>query len=171
MAKPRPTVLLKLRGTFHVTRHGRVRAGEPEAPGDILSIPPAWMTDDQKAAWRHAVKHAPLGVLRRIDHAMLVAFIIAEDRHRNAAIQQAKLDAGAPLPLLTKGKSGVAMASPYLRIMNQAADVMIRTASEMGFTPASRPRLAPGAGARPNLPANDSPWTRLKVLQGGKTSA
>ena len=171
MAKPHPTALLKLRGTFHVTRHGRARAGEPEAPGDILSVPPVWMTDDQKAAWRYAVKHAPLGVLRRIDHAMLVAFIIAQDRHRAAAIQQAKLDAGSSHPLLSKGKNGVAMASPYIRIMNQAADVMIRTASEMGFTPASRPRLAPGAGARPNPPVNDSPWNTLKVLQGGKTSA
>src|SRR5215472_7440369 len=111
MAKPHPTELLKLRGTFHVTRHGRARSGEPEAPGDILSIPPAWMTAEQKAAWRHAVKHAPLGVLRRIDHAMLVAFIIAQDRHREAAIQQAKLDVGAPLPLPTKSKSGVPMAS------------------------------------------------------------
>jgi phage terminase small subunit len=45
---------------------------------------------------------------------------------------------------------------------------MLRAASELGFSPAARPRLAPGQAAhRPE----DEPWVHLRLLQGGKDAA
>lgn len=164
--RPKPTALHKLHGTHNATRH-KHRETEPEAAG-LLEEPPDFLTEGQKEAWRYAIEHAPLGILRKIDRGALLLWVEAEDRHRQALIMQAKVDTSAPLPLLTKAKDGTAIPSPYLRIMNQAADVMLRTASELGFTPASRPRLAAktaqGVPAEPN-----SPWAKLRVLQGGKS--
>jgi phage terminase small subunit len=44
---------------------------------------------------------------------------------------------------------------------------MIKAASELGFSPAARPRLAAGA----QEPAEEhSPWSQLKVIHGGKSA-
>jgi phage terminase small subunit len=184
--KPTPAALLKLKGTENVTR-ARERGPEPEAPGDLLADPPDWLTDGQAASWRYAVEHAPRGILRLIDRGLLTVWCEAEDRHRRATEAQAMLDKRSPRmpfmmirrkPAPKAKKEGEAAppaeapelsVSPYLGVINQAAQVMVRAASEMGFAPAARPRLAetnPGA-AMPN----DSPWHKLRVLQGGRESA
>jgi P27 family predicted phage terminase small subunit len=161
-----PTALHKLRGTLNTTRHGKGRSGEPEAVGDLPPEPPDWMSEGQQAGWRHAVEHAPRGILKAIDRAMLGIWVEAEHRHRTAAMMQARLDQGSKLPLLTKNKDGAAVASPYLSIMTKAAGIMIKTASELGFSPAARPRLAASAAQDPA--DEHSPWARLKVIHGGK---
>ena len=139
---------------------------EPKPSGD-LSEPPEWLTESQKEIWRHAIEHAPAGVLRKIDQGVLTIWVTAVDQHRTAILQQAKLDADAKLPLLIKSRDGTAAASPYIRVATRAADLMLRAAAELGFTPASRPRLA-GAGATPTAPDPNSPWARLRILQGGR---
>jgi phage terminase small subunit len=107
-----------------------------------------------------------------IDRGMLYAWVVAEDRHRQAAIKQAELDRDSALPLLTKGKGGVPIISPYVRVMQNAADAMIRCASELGFTPALRPRLAEKMVKKGEQEVDmDSPWAQLRLLQGGKSSA
>lgn len=166
--KPKPTDLHRIHGTLNATRH-KHREMEPDAPG-ALDEPPEHLTESQKEGWRYAVAHAPLGILRKIDRGILFLWVEAEDRHRQAAMMQAKIDANTQLPLLTKAKDGTPIPSPYIRIMNQAADVMLRAASELGFTPASRPRLA--AKTAQGVPAApESPWAKLRVLQGGKDVA
>ncbi|MCI0753551.1 P27 family phage terminase small subunit [Teichococcus vastitatis] len=161
--KPIPTRLHQLRGSFNATRHGRDRAGEPEAEGELGAAAPEWMSPGQQESWAYALAHAPQGILRAIDRGVLAIWVEAEDRHRTAVQQQARLDAGSSLPLMTRGKDGQPIASPYLRIIRQAAETMLRAAGELGFSPASRPRLAPG---RAEEPASESPWTRLKLIHG-----
>jgi P27 family predicted phage terminase small subunit len=166
--KPVPTDLHKLRGTLNPTRHGKGRAGEPEVVGDLPAAPPDWMSEAQQAGWRHAVEHAPRGILKPIDAGILAVWVAAEERHRTAAMMQAQLDQGTKLPLLTKTKDGTAVASPYLGIMNRSAALMIKAASELGFSPAARPRLAAQVA---EAPADaQSPWARLKVIHGGKAA-
>lgn len=167
--KPKPTGLHKLQGTLNATRH-RGRAAEPHADGDLLATPPAWMTASQKAAWRYAVRHAPKGIMRRIDASMLCVWTVASDQHRIAATMQAELDQATKLPLLTRNSDGSAGISPYLSIINRTAATMMKACSELGFSPASRPRLV-AAGLPPMDQADeDAGWGRLKVLQGGKAS-
>jgi P27 family predicted phage terminase small subunit len=162
-----PTALHKLRGTHNTTRHGRDRGGEPEAVGDLPPEPPGWMSEGQQAGWRHAVEHAPRGILKAIDCGMLAVWVEAEERHRTAAMMQAQLDRGTKLPLLTMTKDGTAVASPYLGIMNRAAAIMVKAASELGFSPAARPRLVRVM----DEPSDEqSPWARLKVIHGGKAA-
>jgi hypothetical protein len=70
------------------------------------------MSEGQQAGWRHAVEHAPRGILKAIDRGMLAVWVEAEERHRTAAAMQARLDQGPKLPLLTKTKDGTASPRP-----------------------------------------------------------
>lgn len=165
--KPVPTSLHKLRGTFNSTKHKRDRAGEAVACGN-LDAAPGWMTEDQQAGWRYVIEHAPSGVLKRIDLGVLAVWVIAEDQHRISAIQQAKIDANTALPLLSRDKNGLPIASPYLGVMNRTGMRMLKAGSELGFSPAARPRLG---GSEESAAKDDSPWRQLSVIQGGKKTA
>ena len=48
---------------------------------------------------------------------------------------------------LQQDDPGVPAASPYINIINQQAKVMLKAASELGFTPVSRPRAHSGLSA------------------------
>jgi P27 family predicted phage terminase small subunit len=143
----KPTALKRLHGTQKVTRE-RLRQYEPQPETEIDPVPPHWMTASQKDGWAYVMRHAPRGLLKGLDRGALVLWVEAEDRHRVAAMMQAQLDRGSKLPLLTRNKKGEAVPSPYLRIMTYAAIVMMRCCTELGFSPASRPRvqLIPGGG-------------------------
>ena len=158
--KRTPTEVLKARGTLRKPR------AEPQASGELRDLPaPDWMTESQKETWRDAIRCAPANVLKHIDASLLAVWVAAEDRHRQAMIAQAALDAAAEHPLLIRGRGGSLVPSPLLRVMHQAAETMVRVGSELGFTPTSRARLT-STPARP--PEPNSPWARLRLLQGGK---
>jgi P27 family predicted phage terminase small subunit len=107
-------------------------------------------------------------VLRAADRGVLAVWCEAEEHHRVATEAQARLDAGSSLPLLAKGKEGQPVPSPYLRIINHAALLMLRAASELGFSPAARPRLAAGGDAGGAGEDGASAWGELEVIRGGR---
>jgi P27 family predicted phage terminase small subunit len=43
---------------------------------------------------------------------------------------------------MVKSPSGYPMQSPYVSVANRQAEIMMRIASEFGFTPASRSRIS-----------------------------
>lgn len=141
--KPLPTVTHKLAGTLRPGRHA-ARAEEPVAPG-VLEEPPAWFTDGQKEGWRYALANAPAGVLGLIDRSVLAVWVVAEDLHRQAV---EKINAPGGGLIVRSPSKGEPMQNPYLAIVNKQAQILIKAASELGFSPASRPRLvkAPTGG-------------------------
>jgi phage terminase small subunit len=48
---------------------------------------------------------------------------------------------------MVKSPSGYPVQSPYVSIANRQAEIMMRIASEFGFTPASRSRISTPASA------------------------
>jgi P27 family predicted phage terminase small subunit len=52
---------------------------------------------------------------------------------------------------MIKSPSGFPIQSPYLAIANRQAEIMMRIASEFGFTPASRSRISAPCAAEPTL--------------------
>jgi len=141
-----PTTLQILRST--ATQAERLRKRQIPTPGAIEE-PPDWMTADQKLDWAYAIENAPKGLLRRIDKAVLAGWVVASDTHRKAsvAMQQAQL-------LVKSPKQEVPMQNPYLPIVNRQYQLMIRGASELGFSPCSRARIESG-----NVPADHaSDW-------------
>lgn len=164
--RPRkPTALHKLHGTDRADRS--TLPYEPQPETDLEVVPPDFLTPSQKAGWAYVMRYAPRGLLKALDRSVLVTWVEAEDRHRTAMMTQARLDLGNQLPLLTKNKDGTATASPYLKIMNHAALIMLRCGSELGFSPASRPRiqLIPGGGPR-LIEGEVDPWDELTASVG-----
>jgi phage terminase small subunit len=171
--RPKPTKLKALHGTLEKSREAR-RQYEPQPETDLSSEPPHWLTDDQQASWCYALAHAPRGLLKAIDRGPLVGWCIAESRHRQAAMAQARLDMGKDWPLLQPGKAGRPVISPYVTIMERAELIMLRHADVLGFTPAARPRiqLVPGAASLPVIEgkAEADPWEALGRLHGRNVS-
>jgi P27 family predicted phage terminase small subunit len=164
--RPKPTALHRLQGTFHTGKHGRGRAREPLPEGELDPLaPPPWFTAAQREVWQYALDHAPKGVLKRIDLGMLVAWVEAFDRHREAMEMQAQLDRSASLKLLIRTPTGL-IASPYNDILDKTAKKMFRAAQELGFSPAARPRLHV-AEPEPKDDA-DNPWAALRLIPGGR---
>jgi phage terminase small subunit len=52
---------------------------------------------------------------------------------------------------MVKSPTGFPMQSPYVAVANRQAEIMMRIASEFGFTPASRSRIAALSRAEPTL--------------------
>ncbi|MEA2822497.1 MAG: hypothetical protein QOJ86_4501, partial [Bradyrhizobium sp.] len=50
-----------------------------------------------------------------------------------------------------KSPTGYPMQSPYISIANRQAEIMMRIASEFGFTPASRSRISTPPADERNL--------------------
>jgi hypothetical protein len=93
--------------------------------------------------------------------------VVAEDLHRQAAIAQGKV--GLLVRIKTRATigaddPGVPAASPYIGIINQQAKIMLKAASELGFTPVSRPRVYAGA----SLPGPDITATARPHGRAGK---
>lgn len=129
--KPKPTVLKLVTGN---PGKRAINTKEPKPQGNLYDAP-KWLTKSQAASWAYAIECAPLGLLKRIDRSVLVAWVVAEDLHRQAI---EKLNGGA---LLIKTPNGMPVQSPYLSIVNKQAQIMLKAGSEMGFTPASRSRV------------------------------
>jgi P27 family predicted phage terminase small subunit len=162
----KPTELLKLRGSFNPTLHGRDRKLEPIPLGELADEePPPDLTDSQEDIWRYAIANMPRGVMKRIDRDVLRIWVEASDRHNTARLMQAMLDRDSKLKLLIKTPDGFA-PSPYNDILDKTAKTMIRVAQELGFSPAARPRLKADPLTIEGKPEDDlrsDPWKLLEV--------
>src|SRR5690554_3515973 len=98
------------------------------------------MTESQRQGWDYAVRHAPPALLSRLDAGILAVWVVAEDLHRQACASVAKYG------LVTKSPSqGLPMQNPFLPIVNRQAGIMLKAASELGFSPTARARKGMGA--------------------------
>jgi P27 family predicted phage terminase small subunit len=140
--KPKPIHLHVVEGTFDVSRHGKRLGREPKPVGS-LTEPPAWFSGGQREVWAYGLKHAPPGLLKAIDLSTYMAWCVACDIHRQAAEELARMGVEG----LTVGK----IQNPLVGIMNRQASIMLKLASEMGFTPVGRARVTvdPRVGANP----------------------
>lgn len=126
--KPKPLHLKVVSGTAQAS-------DLPETALQASLMPPDWMTESQRQGWAVAVENAPQGLISDIDVGLLTIWVVAEDLHRTAA------EAVSKFGLITKSpKQGEPMQNPYLAILNRQAQIMMKAASELGFSPTSRSR-------------------------------
>lgn len=130
---PIPTRLKLIRGN---PGHRPLNKNEPMPVGDLTDAP-EWLTESQKDCWRYAIEHAPNGLLKYLDSAVLTIWAIASDTHRQAAEKLAQHGLLVKTPI-----TGLPIQSPYLPIVNKQAQIMLKAAAEMGFTPSSRSRIS-----------------------------
>ena len=67
---------------------------------------------------------------------------------------------------MIKSPQGYPIQSPYLSIANRQTEIMMRIASEFGFTPASRSRISAPADEGPTL----FDWPDTEQNDGGEQS-
>jgi phage terminase small subunit len=151
-ARIKPTALKKLHGTLNVTRERRRGGVEPVPEGDLIE-PPAGLTRAQREIWRYAIRHAPKGVLMLCDVEMMKSWVLAVDRRNE-------------LQRILEGRKGEPgwEVSPVHRNLDRITMMLTRMAGEIGFSPASRPRIRVEA---PRETDPNSPWEILKLTAAG----
>ena len=130
--KPVPTYLKMIRGN---PGKRPLNDNEPIPEGDLADAPD-WMSESQKTGWNYAIENAPSGLLKKLDRSVLAAWVVAEDLHRRAAEMIDKFG------ILTKAPiTGLPIQSPYLPVVNKQAQIMLKAAEQLGFSPAARSRI------------------------------
>jgi P27 family predicted phage terminase small subunit len=85
---------------------------------------------------RLSVELSKLNLITHLDRGALAAYCAAYGFWTEALEQIQKFGT------MVKSPTGYPIQSPYLAIANRQAELMIRIASEFGFTPASRSRIS-----------------------------
>jgi P27 family predicted phage terminase small subunit len=137
--KPKATALHALEGT----RPRSDRSGEVVAAGGIGPAPEHFSAA-QSALWDYYASCAPEGLLKSVDRSVFTTFIISSDMVRQCSeILSAE-------GLLLEGERGV-QEHPASRALARFSMVMVKAASDCGFSPAARPRIhvAPSEQANP----------------------
>jgi P27 family predicted phage terminase small subunit len=137
----------------------------PAKPARILECP-AELAPVARQEWnRIAGELTRLGVLSSFDRAALAAYCTAYALWLEAAEMVQKHGA------MIKSPRGFPIQSPYLSTLNRQAEIMIRLASEFGFTPASRSRSFSFSKSNSMLlegSADDFQWPDLPEVKVSK---
>ena len=145
--KPLPTAIKKIKGTLQKCRANN---NEPRPVG-VLCDPPEYMSDGAKEAWHYAVANSPPGLLSALDGSVLERWANCSGMYREAL---AKINQSGISGMLMKTPSGFLRRSPLMDVIRDLAMEMKGYETELGFTPASRSRVASNT---PVLNEND-PW-------------
>jgi P27 family predicted phage terminase small subunit len=140
--KPKPTRVKRLTGN---PGKRPLNENEPKPEPVVPDCPPE-LSPIAQAEWNRIVTTlGPLRVLTPLDRTGLVAYCAAYGRwvEANEAIDK--------YGMMVKSPSGYPVQSPYLSIANRQTELMMRIASEYGFTPASRSRISTPSPAQPSL--------------------
>jgi len=140
--KPTPTRLKVLTGN-----PGKRALNEHELdPEPAIPDCPAELGAVAKQEWaRLAGELGKLRILTNLDRAALAAYCGAYALWIEAIEQIEKYGS------MVKSPSGYPQQSPYLAIANRQVELMMRIASEFGFTPASRGRISSPTREEPSL--------------------
>lgn len=130
--KPKPTHIKAITGNPG-KRPLNVNEMRPEP--EIPECPPE-LSDAAKAEWERLTKElGQFRIITALDRAALASYCSAYGMWLEAT--QAIRAHG----LMVKSPNGFPVQSPYVSIANRQAEIMMRYASEFGFTPASRGRI------------------------------
>jgi P27 family predicted phage terminase small subunit len=146
--KPKPTALKVIAGN---PGKRALNPHEPQPRAD-LSTAPEWMTQRQRDTWTEVIALAPPGLLKDLDASVFAVWVVAYDLYQEASDKLARTGM-----LIKAPNTGVPMQSPYLAIVNRQAQIMMKAAAEMGFTPASRSRVI----VKREAGKEDDPWSAI----------
>jgi P27 family predicted phage terminase small subunit len=145
--RPTPTHLKLLRGN---PGKQRINTSEPQPEiADEVPDPPPFISGYAADEWWiTGTQLHRLGLLTKVDVAVLAAYCYAYGQWRKAAEALAKMEANDPLMsgLIIKTKYGDAAINPLVSIARKHAGDMVRYAAEFGLSPCARTRISAGSG-------------------------
>lgn len=142
--RPMPARLKLLRG--NPGRRPVRTIFEPPRPPEP-PLPPEFLTGYAREEWERVAPGLCLfGLLSALDAMPLAAYCEAFKRWRTATEAIDQVEALDPVMhgLLVRGSEGQARVNPLAKIAAEAAADMVKFASEFGFSPAARSRIAGG---------------------------
>ena len=104
-------------------------------PTVMLGECPAEFSSDVREIWNYALSVSPKNVLAAIDYSVFATWCVALDTWNKARVI---VDSEG---LISKGSMGQPTKNPAISVMNDAAYLMLKCCSELGFTPASRSKV------------------------------
>ena len=131
--RPKPTRLKMLTGN---PGKRPFNMNEPKPDAEIPDCPPELGPVAQKEWHRLSIELNKLRILTQLDRAALAAYCGAYSLWAESTENIQKFGT------MVKSPSGYPIQSPYVSIANRQAEIMMRIASEFGFTPASRSRIS-----------------------------
>lgn len=149
--KPKPTAVKIYQGN-----PGK-RPLNPNEPMPTVEVPecPAELSESARKEWDRVVEVlARFNMLTALDRAALAAYCEAY------AMWTGAVTAIHRYGTIVKSPTGYPIQSPYVGIANRQAEIMLRIASEFGFTPASRSRISAPAYHGPTL-FDYADWSNL----------
>lgn len=140
--KPKPTLVKALTGN---PGKRPLNLNEPRPEPSIPDCPPELSPAAQREWARLVGELGQLRMLTNLDRAALAAYCGAY------ALWAEATEALQKYGVMVKSPTGFPIQSPYLSIVNRQAEIMLRIASEFGFTPASRGRISAPSLKEPTL--------------------
>jgi len=138
--RPKPTRIKILTGN---PGKRALNKNEPRPDPVVPECPPELGASAQREWHRLVGDLSKFQLLTNLDRAALAAYCGAY------ALWAEATEAIQKYGTMVKAPSGFPMQSPYIAIANRQAEIMMRIASEFGFTPASRSRIS--------MPQQDEP--------------
>jgi P27 family predicted phage terminase small subunit len=140
--KPVPTALKLVSGN---PGHRPLNTLQPK-PDIAIPTCPAHLHSSAKAEWKRLARQLhSMGVLTELDRAVLAAYCQAYARWVEAERRLKET------PPLLKTPAGFIQPSPWLGISNKSVELMLKFATELGLSPASRARVSV-------VPVGRKPW-------------
>ena len=130
--RPKPTRIKMLTGN---PGKRPLNQHEPRPNPVVPDCPPELGPAAQREWVRLVGELSSLNMVTRLDRAALATYCGAYALWAEATEAIQKFGA------MVKSPTGYPMQSPYISIANRQAEIMMRIASEFGFTPASRSRI------------------------------
>jgi len=109
---------------------------EPRPEPALPECPPELSPAAQREWARLTAELSKLKLITNLDRGAIATYCGAYALWAEATEQVNKYGA------MVKSPNGFPIQSPYLAIANKQAEIMMRIASEFGFTPASRSRIS-----------------------------
>lgn len=130
--RPKPTLLKLMLGN---PGQQRMNMNEPlPAANIVIRDPPDWLTPNQRIMWTVYAHNAPAGLLKKLDQMTFAVWIVAADTYKRAAQALAAEQ--------ENGKDMVGTRARRLQtVVNTQAEILRRYSTELGFSPAARPRI------------------------------
>src|SRR6266478_11040 len=138
--RPKPTRIKVLTGN---PGKRPLNKDEPRPIPIVPDCPPELGPAAQREWARLIGELSSLNMVTKLDRAALATYCGAYALWAEATVAIQKFGA------MVKSPTGYPMQSPYISIANRQAEIMMRIASEFGFTPASRSRIS--------MPQEDEP--------------
>ena len=144
--RPKPTRMKVLTGN---PGKRPLNEHEPRPIPVVPDCPPELGLAAQREWARLVGELSSLNMITKLDRAALATYCGAYALWAEATEAIQKFGA------MVKSPTGYPMQSPYISIANRQAEIMMRIASEFGFTPASRSRIS--VPRQSDLPLFDLP--------------